>query len=45
MSNHAHWAVKPWEWQDVPLAWQDWVLISIDVHNNLNAAPDKAGYG
>lgn len=41
MSNRTNWRIAPWEWQDVPLAWQEWVLISMDVHNTLSAPPEK----
>lgn len=43
MSRHLSGAILPWQWGDVPLAWQDWVLISLDIHNTLQAAPDASG--
>lgn len=41
MSRHVKGCVKPWEWGDVPLFWRDWVLISLEITNDLKKPTEK----
>jgi len=40
MTRHVNGAVKPWEWASVPLAWHDWVLVSMAVDADLSTPPE-----
>lgn len=36
MTRHTKGAIKPWEWDTVPLAWHEWVFVSMGVTTDLN---------